>query len=584
MKLTVTKSKNSASFFVQKTIRKSNGHVSSVTVEKLGNLDAVRKKAGGADPYAWAREYVEELNRREKEGQQEIIQRFSQTKLIQKGQKRRFNTGYLFLQDIYYELGIDRICSEISERNGFRYDLDGIFSRLVYSRILYPDSKRATFTLSKRFLEQPTFGLHQIYRALSVLSGENDFIQEQLFSNNPYAGHDGKGVLYYDCTNYSFEIEQEDDFRRFGHAKNHRPSPIVQMGLFMDRHGMPLAFDLSPGNTNEQLTLKPLEEKVIHDLGIGKIVVCTDAGLSGNANRRFNNRGGRSFITTQSIKTLTEELQDFCLSPEGWRLPGSDAVYDIRALDEEKEKDRIFFKETWLPEDRRKRKKEDALEPDLEQHLIVTYSIRYRDYLRSIRNGQIERARKMVDDGRKPRRGRNQNDPARFVACDHMTQDGESADGEVYYLDSGRIDSEERYDGFYAVCTNLDEDVSTVIGINKNRWQIEECFRILKSEFNAQPIYLQREDRIRAHFIVCFTALLVYRILERKLDNKYTCEEILNTLLDMEMFSSGEKMGYVPLFERTDITDALHKSFGFRTDYEIMTDSRIRQIIKKTKV
>ena len=192
------------------------------------------------------------------------------------------------------------------------------------------------------------------------------------------------------------------------------------MGLFMDRHGMPLAFDLSPGNTNEQLTLKPLEEKVIHDLGIGKIVVCTDAGLSGNANRRFNNRGGRSFITTQSIKTLTEELQDFCLAPEGWRLPGSDAVYDIRALDEEKEKDRIFFKETWLPEDRRKRKKEDALEPDLEQHLIVTYSIRYRDYLRSIRNGQIERARKMVDDGRKPRRGRNQNDPARFVACDHM--------------------------------------------------------------------------------------------------------------------------------------------------------------------
>ena len=588
MKLTVSKSKNSASFYVQKTIRKESGAVTTVTVEKLGNLDEVRTKAGGKDPYVWAQEYVNELNRKEYEQQKSVIVSYSPTKLLKKGEQKAYNCGYLFLQDIYYSLGLHKICRTIRSRHLFEYDLNDILSKLIFTRILYPSSKKASNKKARLFLEQPSFELHDIYRALSVLAQENDFIQAELYKNSQDFVERRKDILFYDCTNYYFELEEEDDFRRYGKSKQHQPLPLVGMGLFMDYDGIPLAFDLFPGNQSEQPTLKPLEKKVLKDYGLNQVIVCTDAGLSSKSNRKFNDKsiGGerlRSFITTQSVKQLPAYLKEFTLDPDGWHRIGDDKIYNINELDETEDYQKIFYKERWIKEDlsQRKNQKKDA---PLEQHLVVSFSLKYHRYQRRIRGGQIERAQELINHGTYKQRIKNQNDPYRFIGHQVMTNDGVVCSQDVPFLNTNVIQEEEMYDGFYAVCTNLEDmGIDEIIRINKKRWEIEECFRIMKTEFKSRPAYHSKEERIRAHFLTCYIALFVFRILEKKLNEKYTCEEIIDTLRTMMMSRPGEKLGYIPAYTRTDLTDALHETFGFRTDYEITTDVNMKKIIRTTK-
>lgn len=588
MKLTVSKSKNSASFYVQKSIRKPNGSVKSVTVEKLGNLDEVTTKAGGKDPYVWAQEYVNELNRKEYDEQKSIILSYSPTKLLKKNEQKAYNCGYLFLQDIYYQLGIHKICKAIVSKYRFEYDLNDILSKLIYTRILYPSSKLASNKQATMFMEQPSFELHDIYRALSVLSKENDFIQAELYKNSQKVVKRRKDILYYDCTNYYFELEEADDLRKYGKSKQQKPLPLVGMGLFMDYDGIPLAFDIFPGNKSEQPTLKPLEKKIIKDYGLEQIIVCTDAGLSSKSNRKFNDKsiGGerlRSFITTQSLKQLPAYLKDFALDPDGFRLIGDSRTYNINELDESVDYNKTYYKSRWIKEDLSKRKIKQGATP-LEQHLIISFSLKYQNYQRKIRNGQIERAQALIDSGRYKQRPKNQNDPHRFIGRDAVTPDGEICSQDIVFLNTNVINEEEKYDGFYAVCTNLDDiGIDEIIKINQKRWEIEECFRIMKTEFKARPVYLQKEDRIRAHFITCYIALFVFRILEKKLNGKFTYEEIIDTLQTMLMARPFEKLGYVPAYTRTDITDALHEAFRFRTDYEITTDVKMKKIIRETK-
>lgn len=588
MKLTVSKSKNSASFYVQKSIRKPNGSVTTVTIEKLGNLEQVRTKAGGTDPYVWAQDYVNELNRKEYEEQKEIIVSYSPSKLLKKDVQKSFNCGYLFLQKIYYSLGLHNLCKTISSRHLFEYDLNDILSKLVYTRILYPSSKLAANRQAASFLEKPSFELHDIYRALSVLAKESDFIQAELYKNSQNVIERRKDILYYDCTNYFFELEEADELRRYGKSKQHQPLPLVGMGLFMDYDGIPLAFDIYPGNKSEQPTLKPLEKKIIKDYGLDQVIVCTDAGLSSKTNRKFNDLsiGGervRSFITTQSVKQLPAYLKDFSLAASDWHLLGDSRTYNIDELDENEYYDKIFYKDRWIKEDLSGRKMREGAKP-LEQHLIVSFSFKYKNYQRKIRQGQIDRAQELIKSGRYKQRPKNQNDPHRFIARNVMTEDGEACTKEIPYLNTDMIAEEEKYDGFYAVCTNLDEvGVDQIIRINKKRWEIEECFRIMKTEFKARPVYLRREDRIKAHFLTCFLALFIFRILEKKLDEKYTCERIIKTLREMTMYRPGEKLGYLPSYTRTDLTDALHEVAGFRTDYEILTDISMKRVIRDTK-
>ena len=588
MKLTVSKSKNSATFYVQKSIRKSNGSVTTVTIEKLGNLDMVKTRANGKDPYIWAQEYVDELNRKEYEEQKEILIKCSPSKLLKPDEKHLFNCGYLFLQSIYYSLNLDKICSKISKKYSFEYDLNDILSRLIFTRILYPSSKLASNRSSKMFIEQPTFNLHDIYRSLSVLAKESDFIQSELYKNSQIILPRRNDILYYDCTNYYFEIEQEDELRKYGKSKQHQPLPIVGMGMFMDHDGIPLAFDIFPGNKNEQPTLKPLEQKVIDDYGIDSIIICTDAGLSSNANRKFNDKTLfgeriRSFITTQSIKQLPKYLKEFALDPEGWSLQGETGLFNLNNLDEQTDYNKVFYKERWIKEDLSDKKVKEG-DKALEQHLIVSFSLKYKKYHQKIRQSQIDRANKLIEKGEYKRNQKNQNDPRRFIATETMTSSGEVCDREIPYIDSNLIAEEEKYDGFYAVCTNLETtSAEEIVRINKKRWEIEECFRIMKTEFSARPIYLQREDRIKAHFITCFASLVVFRILEKKLGEQYTCDEIINVLRSMMMYRPGEKLGYLPAYTRTAITDALHEAFGFRTDYEIFTDLSMKKVFRDSK-
>ena len=393
MKLTISKSKNSTSLYVAKSFYE-NGTRTSKIVEKLGTV-AKLKEQGIQNPEEWARKYIAELNKKEKEEKREVLVKYSPRKQINKGEQHTFNGGYLFLQKIYHELGLHKVCKEISQKYEFEFDLNSILSRLTYGRIIFPSSKLATCKLSKKFIEQPNFDLHQIYRALEYLAKETDFIQSSLYENSLKVSKRNTGVLYYDCTNFFFEIEQEDGDKQYGLSKDHKPNPIVQMGLFMDGDGIPLAFSINRGNMNEQLTLKPLEKKIISDFDLSKFIVCTDAGLASESNRKFNDKDGRAFITTQSIKKLKAHLKRWALATDGWKLPGSKKTYNISKLDEMIEKAapedkakiqaKVFFKERWIKEN------------GFEQRLVVTYCINYRDYQRQIRNSQVERAQKTID-------------------------------------------------------------------------------------------------------------------------------------------------------------------------------------------
>ena len=570
MRLQVSKTKNAASFYVVKSVY-LDGKRTNKVVEKLGTYEELKEKLGYKDPYEWAEEYVKNLNRLEKENKQpDVIAKYSPIKLIEKGKQQSFNGGYLFLQQIYYELGLNKICKKISDKYKFTYDLNSILSRLIYGRVIFPASKLATNQLSKRFIEQPNFDLHHIYRALEIIAKESDYIQSEIYNNSLKISKRNSGILYYDCTNYYFEIEQEEGLKQYGYSKEHKPNPIVQMGLFMDGNGIPLAFSITKGNTNEQITLKPLEKKILSDFNLSKFVVCTDAGLASNVNRKFNDKDDRAFITTQSIKKLKGYLKDWALNPEGWHLSEDNHSYNIAELDEEKYIDKIFYKERWIKED------------GLEQKMIVTYSIKQKLYQRKVRNSQVERALKLINTNPTKLKKTNQNDFKRFIEKTHYTSDGEEAKKESYNIDTGLILKEEAFDGFYAVCTNLEDDANEIIKVNKRRWEIEECFRIMKSEFKARPVFLSRDDRIEAHFMTCFLSLIIYRILEKKLGEKYTCNEIIEGLKDMN-FNEVKAEGYIPSYTRTDFTDDLHEAFGFRTDYEIVTLKEMKKIIKRTK-
>ncbi len=574
MRLSISRSKNSASYYVIKTVY-INGKEKTEIVERLGTEKELQEKLEGADPEEWARNYVAELNRKEQEETRPVLLTLQQSRQIEKGEKRSFNGGYLFLQQLYHRLGIHKICKSISEKHKFTYDLDAILSRLIYGRILFPSSKLNTFELSGQLLEPPDFELQHIYRALSVIASEGDFIQAELYKNSRKLAKRNDKVLYYDCTNYYFEIEQEEDDKRYGASKEHRPNPIVQMGLFIDGDGIPLAFSLGRGNQNEQETLQPLEKKILKDFSLSKFIVCTDAGLSSTANRKFNDRDGRAFITTQSVKKLKKHLKEWALAKEGWSLEGAPGKFDLSKIEKseelkEKYQNAVFYKERWIKED------------GLEQHLIVTFSLKYKDYQRKIRQGQIDRAIKTVDQGAKNLKKHRQNDYKRFITKTSVTTNGEIAEREIYRIDDTAIAREEVYDGFYAVCTNLEDEAPAIARINKQRWKIEECFRLLKTDFEARPVYLSRKERIEAHFITCFLALTLFRYLEKELGEEFTSTEITTQLKGMNFLkASGE--GYIPEYTRTDFTDALHQTFGFRTDYEIVTENQMKKIFKATK-
>lgn len=511
---------------------KSGKDRTTVTVEKLGKVSDLMEKMNLShdEVITWARQRAKSLTDEEKAANAKITIDYFPNQRIEKDVPSSCNCGYLFLQSLYTQLRLDNTCRNIRNRYSFDFDLNSILSDLIFARILSPSSKLSSYSFCKSLLEPPKYDIHQVYRALSVIAKENDYIQSDVYRNSNFIISRNNRVLYYDCTNFFFEIEEADDFREYGKSKENRPNPIVQMGLFMDGDGIPLAFSTFRGASNEQPSMKPLEEKIIHNYGLDRFVVCTDGGLGCDSNRLFNNIEGHAFITMQSLKKLKKDERAAALSSSGWKRLSDGCSVNIQEIksDPEKYASHVYYK--IMPYSSKKVQ---------DQMMIVAYSPKYALYQCSIREKQIERAEK--------------------------------------------IESEMVYDGYYAICTDLiDDSVEEIIRVSEQRWEIKESFRIMKTEFQARPVYLSREDRIQAHFLICYLSLMIYRILEKKLKEKYTAEKIITTLRKMKLHIIPGT-GYQPSYTRTDLTDELHEIFGFNTDYQIMTKSSIRNIIKLTK-
>ncbi len=580
MRLVIKQSGRFTYLYAIKGYRTDDGKSTTKVVRKFGTVEELRDRLGGEDPIEWARGQVEEMTAAEKEEGKKVVIECDPKALIEKGAQRSYNGGYLFLQKIYYELGLDYICEKIVKKHKLvQYDLNGILSRLIYTRILYPGSKRSSLEDSRRFFEQPDCSLEQVYRALSLLATEFNSIQADVYKRSLKLGRRETGVVYYDLTNYFFEWEEEGGLVQYGHCKEGRPLPIVQMGLFMDRDGFPLAMCVEPGNKAECSTLKPMEAILKERFGLSKLIVCTDGGLSSYGNRKNNEIEDRSFITVQSLKKLNGNLQEWALGSTGWHVAGDDAEYDISKLNGEDHYETLFYKERWDPTPM-------STGETLEQRIIVTYSLKYKEYLSCVRDRQVSRARNLLNKGKgATSRRKSPNDAKRYIKAEHCTADGEIAQIENYSLNQEMIDQESRFDGFYALCTDLEDPAPAIIKLNGGRWIIENGFRILKTDFGARPVYVRRDDRIKAHFLTCFLSLLIYKYLERKVNRAnrhFSTGEITDTLRGMDFLSvSGE--GYIPTYTRTDLTNNLHGSAGFRTDLQIVTKKMMRGIIAQTK-
>ena len=575
MYVSITGNKGNQDVYIKQSYRKDNGKTSSRIYKKLGKYNTLLEQFSGNEKELmdWAKKEAEKETLAYNQQKEKVSLSLSPLARIPLDEERVFNIGYLFLQKICSELRMDNICRNIRNHHKFSYDFQAILTDLIYTRILAPSSKLSSYKYCHSLLEPPKYSLQDLYRALSVLAEESDFIQEELYKNSNFIHPRNSRILYYDCTNYYFEIEAEDGIKKYGKSKEHRPNPIITMGLFMDADGIPLAFDIFPGNQNEQLTLKPIEKKVIKDFNCSEFIFCSDAGLGGKSNRFLNSFGNRSYVITYSLKKMKKEERELALLPTQFKVPGSNKLIDLRTLDESDPKvyNTIYYKEYPL------------VTGDMDETVIITYSPKYKAYQSKIRNAQIDRAKKMIQSSDKTRKGKGSNDPARFIQRTSVTEDGEIAQKNIYQLDEAKILEESMYDGFYAVVTNLEGDIREIININKQRWEIEENFRIMKSEFEARPVFVRREDRIKAHFLTCFISLLVYRLLEKKLGEEFTCSQILETLRNMNVTLLSKDSGYIPSYKRTKITDKLHSSFGFRTDYECIRKSTMRTIIKETK-
>lgn len=567
-------------YYVQKSYRKEGGKNATKNVERLGTLADLKSRFGEDDPIGGAKKYIAELTAAEKEANRKVLVEYSPTTPIAKGEQRLYNGGYLFLQKIYYELGLDYICKKIAKKHKLvQYDLNSILSMLIYTRVLDPKSKRSSLEAAKKFIEQPECKLEQVYRALSLLAGEFNSIQADVYKRSLKLGRRNTSVVYYDLTNYFFEWEEEGGLVQYGHCKEGRPLPIVQMGLFTDHDGFPLAMCIEPGNTAESTTLKPMETLLKEKFGLSKLVVCTDGGLSTYENRKNDSVGDRSFITVQSLKKMKGYLQEWALDSKGWHIAGSDEEFDISTLDGREYHDTLFYKERWDPTSM-------STGEILEQRIIVTFSFKYQEYLAYVRERQVARAQALLDKGRgATAKRKSPNDVKRYIKTEHCTQEGELAQYESYSLNQEMIDQESSFDGFYAICTDLEDPAPAIIKLNGGRWIIENEFRIMKTDFETRPVYVRRDDRIKAHFLTCFLALLIYKYLEKRVNRggkHFTTREIVDTLRSMDFLSvPGE--GYVPTYTRTDLTNNLHGSAGFRTDYQIVPKQKMRSIISLTK-
>lgn len=616
MKLNYDRKSKNPTYFIQKGFR--NGQKTTTkNIARIGKHSELLLITD--DPLAYAKEQVAKYNKEEKNNKLTMEVKIDFDEKIKfsndlVSSSTNLNIGYLFLQELYHELEIAAFFKEITADSKIAFNPNTVNRFLTFARILYPDSKLGTYEHLHRYYEQPSFEYVHILRTMDIMEKHYDGYISHLFEKSQNIIKRDTSVCYYDCSNYYFEIESPDPdyvdevtgeitkgFRKYGISKQHQPAPLVEMGLFMDSDGIPLSMCITSGSDNEQTTAVPLEKKLIKMLDGKKLIYCADAGLGSLNIRKFNSMGGRAFIVTQSIKKLSATLKEAVFNDYDYKLLSTDedvTIANMKAFDKnnpenknlyndkaykiiiaDKSMDLGFYEENILKNGKKRNVKAKAI---LEQKIIITFSRKMMEYQRFIRNRQIERAKILLKNIDPESYKKGPNDVTRFIKRTTKTKDNIDIK-DTYFLNQEAIDEEEKYDGYYAIATNLEDSAKDVIAVNSRRYKIEDCFRVMKTNFSARPIFHQNKERIIAHFMICYTALLIYRLLEKKLDiNKtnFTIKNIIETLQNMEV-TNIEDMCYASTYTCSQVSTSLNAISDLRLDKKYYQPKELNKKIKK---
>ena len=610
MKLYYDKRLKDPTYYIQQGFR--NGKKTTTkNIKRLGKHSELLLITD--DPLAYAKNEVKKMNEEYRSGRSEFIVTMDFNERIPStdspcSNSTSLNIGYLYLKDIYAKLNLSDFFKSVSSDRKITYDCNKICQFLTYARILDPASKYGTYDKLDTYYEKPQVEYQHMIRFLDILDRNSDKYLKHLFDNSENIVKRDTSVMYYDCTNYFFETEKPDEeivdevtgeiilgLRQFGISKENKTSPIVEMGLIMDSRGIPISMCIHPGNTNEQLTAVPLEKEVIKMTGNKKFIYCADAGLGSYNIRKFNDMGGRAYIVTQSVKKLGQEIKDIVFNDSNYRLLSNDdaiTLKEMRTFDKKDTNNLSLYNDfaykvipantamdTGLYEEKvykNGRTKKVKAKGTLHQYIIVTFSRKMMEYQRTIRERQLERAKKLLrlKDPEKIKKG--PNDIRRFLK-------NTSSDTANYVLDMDKIHEEEKYDGFYAVATNLDDSAKDILAVAQNRYKIEDCFRIMKTNFDARPVFLRKPERIRAHFLICYTALLIYRLMECKLDDNLThvtTSNLIKTLRNMNVVNM-DNMYYKSIYSGSQALDALERCFELQLNRKYYRPSDLNKIVKK---
>lgn len=610
MKLYYDKRLKDPTYYIQQGFR--NGKKTTTkNIKRLGKHSELLLITD--NPLEYAKNEVKKMNEEYRSGRSEFIVTMDFNERIPStdspcSNSTSLNIGYLYLKDIYAKLNLSDFFKSVSSDRKITYDCNKICQFLTYARILDPASKYGTYDKLDTYYEKPQVEYQHMIRFLDILDRNSDQYLKHLFDNSENIVKRDTSVMYYDCTNYFFETEKPDEeivdevtgeiilgLRQFGISKENKTSPIVEMGLIMDSRGIPISMCIHPGNTNEQLTAVPLEKEVIKMTGNKKFIYCADAGLGSYNIRKFNDMGGRAYIVTQSVKKLGQEIKDIVFNDSNYRLLSNDDAITLKEMRTFNKKDAnnlslyndFAYKvipantamDTGLYEEKvykNGRTKKVKAKGTLHQYIIVTFSRKMMEYQRTIRERQLERAKKLLrlKDPEKIKKG--PNDIRRFLK-------NTSSDTANYVLDMDKIHEEEKYDGFYAVATNLDDSAKDILAVAQNRYKIEDCFRIMKTNFDARPVFLRKPERIRAHFLICYTALLIYRLMECKLDDNLThvtTSNLIKTLRNMNVVNMDD-MYYKSIYSGSQTLDALERCFELQLNRKYYRPSDLNKIVKK---
>ena len=609
MKLYYDKRLKDPTYYIQQGFR--NGKKTTTkNIKRLGKHSELLLITD--DPLEYAKNEVKKMNEEYRSGRSEFIVTMDFNERIPStdspcSNSTSLNIGYLYLKDIYAKLNLSDFFKSVSSDRKITYDCNKICQFLTYARILDPASKYGTYDKLDTYYEKPQVEYQHMIRFLDILDRNSDKYLKHLFDNSENIVKRDTSVMYYDCTNYFFETEKPDEeivdevtgeiilgLRQFGISKENKTSPIVEMGLIMDSRGIPISMCIHPGNTNEQLTAVPLEKEVIRMTGNKKFIYCADAGLGSYNIRKFNDMGGRAYIVTQSVKKLGQEIKNIVFNDSNYHLLSNDdaiTLKEMRTFDKKDANNLSLYNDfaykvipantamdTGLYEEKvykNGRTKKVKTKGTLHQYIIVTFSRKMMEYQRTIRERQLERAKKLLrlKDPEKIKKG--PNDIRRFLK-------NTSSDTANYVLDMDKIHEEEKYDGFYAVATNLDDSAKDILAVAQNRYKIEDCFRIMKTNFDARPVFLRKPERIRAHFLICYTALLIYRLMECKLDDNLThvtTSNLIKTLRNMNVVNMDD-MYYKSIYSGSQALDALERCFELQLNRKYYRPSDLNKIVK----